>query len=85
MFIRKDKFTLKSSIVVKKIDNDWFIFGMQDGNLLLFEIPTKYKTHIVDALNQYDPKKRTSSVREESIRCGDYWISNKGDDVFLIY
>jgi hypothetical protein len=70
---------------VKKICDDWFIFGKLDENLLLFEIPDKYKTHIVDALNQYDPKKRTTSVREESVRCGQYWISNLEDDVFHIH
>ena len=62
LFLRKDQFKIKEVIVVKKFDDDfsnsdWFIYGANNNGSGYYGIPDKYKTHIIEMINQYDPKK----------------------------
>ena len=86
LFLRKDKFGLKKLIVVKKVDDDWFIFGKNNanGNCYYYTIPNKYKTHIVEILEQYEPKKCHGPPGEKHCWVNYDIILKMTDDLFLV-
>lgn len=56
MYYRKNKLTLKKSIVIRIIDEDLYIFGIDKYTTSFYKIPQKYAECLKKRISQYDPK-----------------------------